>query len=241
MASDVPTFDCPSSKAKHTGSRLVGRLKRASMWGQPKTDPAMQEIETICHNVLNLPASIVELTKSMYSDVKQRRGPSLRGDFKKAVMACCTIHASKLPQMEVCCAFEILPKALTSATKMVRLELYGKPYYKKAFSGLTPRDVIARHLTHGVDRRTRSRILREAAKLEAVITEAGVFEGRSPGTLAAGILKIVLGDDIDFTQAASACGTSVHTAQTIYKELAPIARRGTPNLSLAMRADSCSA
>lgn len=204
--------------------QMPQKLARIARWGQTKPETWVAELQLVCDRCLALSTGTTKLAREIYEDVKERKGASLRGNFKRAVMACCAISAGKITgckrsQKEVCDAFDITTRTLTSAIKMLRSELVGKKYYKQAFKCLDPRDIIGMHYATGIDRRSRSRILREATTLQDKINRSGRFQGRSPATIAAGILKILMLDKMDFEEVSRACSTSVSTAEAIYQEL----------------------
>jgi transcription initiation factor TFIIIB Brf1 subunit/transcription initiation factor TFIIB len=214
----------PEQCSAKRSTRLPNNISKLLRWNAVKADASDAELHTICDRFLSMSPGTIQLAQQIYSDVRERKATSLRGNFKRAVMACCSICAGKISgcnksQKMVCEAFEVPTRTLTSAMKMLRTELVGKDYYKRAFRSLNPKDVLAMHYTAGVDRRTRSRLLREAAGLQEKVRESGKFQGRSPATIAAGILKIMMKDTMDFVEVSEACGISLSTAESIYQEL----------------------
>lgn len=206
------------------GRALKGKLKKLSLWNSPRICQSATELRRTCQ-ALDLPSQTVDLALTMLADIKERRSASLRGEFRKAIMACCVLQAGKAgthrggrrTQQVVCEAFQILPRSLTSARKVIKAEMQDKEYYKASLKSLTALDLVTQHLGRDWEMKNKWQLLKRAESIEQKIKASGLLEGKSPKSLAAGVLRVLLDKSVKTSEIAQDCSVSVNTTNVMSK------------------------
>ena len=215
-------FQSPRPVTKRPKCGTPRWLRRAQLEDADRQCKACQELHNVGRHILHMQEPTVAFAVEIYEDVKSRRARSLRGDFKRAVMANCVLLAGKsVDQKKVQSAFGVTCKTIGNARKLMRTELMDQPYFVKAFSSASVSDVV-HHFLNGkgiVDRIKRQAVIKAVESAEQRVRSATVADSKSPMSLAAGILKHVLEGTVDTEDIAHLCGISAHTVNTTYKSV----------------------
>ena len=246
MRSAAPPCASANSARKHV--KMPTRLSRLMAWGdEQRACPGITELKRVAKS-MHLTQATLELAVEIYNDFKVHNSGSLRGDFRKGVMANAVLMAGratardKRHQREVMSVFEVPPQTLGRARKMMKAALAGRSYFKEAFGPMSVEDVVQDFLTCKgvVDRRKRQAVINAVREVEARLREGSKIDGKAPSTVAAGILKHVLQDTVTSAEIARLCCTSIHTTNTSFKMVQTfLAERNCPDVGPSSTACPC--
>ena len=218
----------PTSAGRGTAhhAKMPAALNRLIIW-ENEQRPCLGSIELrqVADTKLRLSPATVDFAVDIYNDFKTRRSNSLRGDFKRGVMANSIMMAGramggdKRCQREVLAAFNITSQTLGNSRKLMKAELVGRSYFGEAFAPMTIEDVVHEFLTCKgvVERHKRQAVIKAVAEVENRLREEGMIDGKAPASVAAGILKHILKGTASTTEIARLCCTSTHTTNAVFK------------------------
>lgn len=109
---------------------------------------AFNFISRVMEDRLHLPKSVVDIAKTMYKDMKEKR--ISRGLIHKALTAACVYFACKvhgnikMTKQEVSVAFEVTTTKLNKACKIFRDLTKDQPYFRSMFDEIEISEIVVR-------------------------------------------------------------------------------------------------
>lgn len=181
-----------------------------------------QDFERAGKHVLNLPPYVVKEAELMYRTFGEEK--LTRGAVRMGIKANCLFHACKKNNIarsiqEIANAFGIPPKDVSRTTEMFRMVIVSKEPVQTGPSITLPSNVIVRMFNdfNMIPEDDRRRLKMKAMRLCETIERSPELMGKTPKTIAATVLFIVLEDHPGISKfvVCEKCGISVPTLNKI--------------------------